>query len=567
MNQSAYWRERFAILETVAHKQSDVYLAELEELYHQTELSVRREIESWYQRFANNNGISLSEARKQLTSGQLAEFKWTVEQYIKAGQQGNLSKEWLRKLENASARFHVSRLEAVQMQIQQQIELLYGNQVDGMDTLLRELVSNGYTSSAFEIQKGLGIGWDLTALDQAKLTAILAKPWTTDGRTFRDRCWTNKRDLVDTLHKTLIQGMLRGDTPEKTIRTIQKRFGVSRYQARRLVHTETSYFTAISKNQMYHDLSVERIEIVETLDVRTCSVCQPMDGIVIPLTQYQPGITVPPFHPNCRGTTCPHFADMEGERAARNVDGEVYYVPANMTYAEWKKTFVDGGLKTGLSVALGDAKSTPITINDCVIGVETYGLPDGYGGVKKAVDVVTYTTPDGTKFIFPKKYNKAHQTMTPEQAIECWAKVPEAIRKKAQKEIVFVDYYNPADSYWKKHYKNFTHSYATGGDSITFYRYDYPHSSDYVVRTYCHEAGHYIDSSNATNNIRFSEQPAWTTAMKNDKITSGKDSPTTYGKNAPTEDFAESVAEYQKDHLAFSQEFPERTKLLVQILK
>lgn len=79
MNQSAYWRERFAILETVAHKQSDVYLAELEELYHQTELSVRREIESWYQRFANNNGISLSEARKQLTSGQLAEFKWTVE--------------------------------------------------------------------------------------------------------------------------------------------------------------------------------------------------------------------------------------------------------------------------------------------------------------------------------------------------------------------------------------------------------------------------------------------------------------------------------------------------------
>lgn len=349
MNQAAYWRERFAILEAAAHEKSDTYLAEMERLYHHTEISVRREIESWYQRFANHNGISLSEARKQLAAGQLAEFKWTVEQYIKAGQQGNLSKEWLRKLENASARFHVSRLEAIQMQIQQQIELLYGNQVDGIDALLRKLVSDGYTSAAFEIQKGLGIGWDLTALNQAKLTAILAKPWTTDGRTFRDRCWKNKDALVNTLHKTLIQGILRGDAPEKTIRTIQKAFGTERYKAKRLVHTETSYFTAVSKRQMYHDLDIEQIEIVETLDARTCSICQPMDGMVITKAQYEPGVTVPPFHPNCRGTTCPYFADMEGERAARSTDGKVSYVPASMTYAEWKKVFVDGGVKNRLT--------------------------------------------------------------------------------------------------------------------------------------------------------------------------------------------------------------------------
>ena len=48
---------------------------------------------------------------------------------------------------------------------------------------------------------------------------------------------------------------------------------------------------------------------------------------------------------------------------------------------------------------------------------------------------------------------------------------------------------------------------------------------------------------------------------------SGVDSPTVYGENAPTEDFAESVAEYQKDSAAFSKKFPERAKLLIQILK
>ena len=377
MNQAAYWRERFAILEAAAHEKSDTYLAEMERLYHHTEISVRREIESWYQRFANHNGISLSEARKQLAAGQLAEFKWTVEQYIKAGQQGNLSKEWLRKLENASARFHVSRLEAIQMQIQQQIELLYGNQVDGIDALLRKLVSDGYTSAAFEIQKGLGIGWDLTALNQAKLTAILAKPWTTDGRTFRDRCWKNKDALVNTLHKTLIQGILRGDAPEKTIRTIQKAFGTERYKAKRLVHTETSYFTAVSKRQMYHDLDIEQIEIVETLDARTCSICQPMDGMVITKAQYEPGITVPPFHPNCRGTTCPYFADMEGERAARSESGKVSYVPSDMTYPEWsEKYLVNSGKGRIIKLnQVGYQHTEPVIMTQTVRKLASTGKP------------------------------------------------------------------------------------------------------------------------------------------------------------------------------------------------
>ena len=299
MKNADYWRGRFAILENSAHKQADEYLQTLEDIYREAEQSVQRDIESWYQRFATNNKVTLAEARKMLTTGQLEEFKWTAEQYVKAAQRANLSEDWIKKLENASTRFHVSRLEAIQLQIQQEMELLFGNQVDGIDDLLKDVVSNGYTRGAFEVQKGIGLGWDFTALNQKKLETLLSKPWTTDGRTFRDRCWTNKADLVDTVNKELIQGMLRGDPPAKIITAIQKQFGTSRYKARRLVHTETSYFNATSKVQMYKDLGVDQIEIVETLDSRTCAVCQPLDGTVVPLSQYEPGVTVPPFHPNC----------------------------------------------------------------------------------------------------------------------------------------------------------------------------------------------------------------------------------------------------------------------------
>jgi SPP1 gp7 family putative phage head morphogenesis protein len=379
MRNAEYWRGRFSILEENAHKQSDQYLQSLEDMFMNAQRTVQADIERWYGRFATNNGISLMEARKMLTTGQLEEFKWTAEQYVKAAQRADLSPEWIKKLENASTRFHVSRFEAIQLQIQQQIELLYGNQLDGVDSLLKQIVSDGYTHTAFEVQKGVGLGWDITGLDQKKLETLLSKPWTTDGRTFRDRCWLNKNDLVGSVSKSLTQGLLRGDSPAKITTAIQKQFGVHRYKAGRLVNTETTYFNAVATKECYKDLDVEMVEIIETLDSHTCSICGGLDGKVIPISQYEPGVTVPPFHPNCRGTTAPAIdPKYAGERAARNANGDVYYVPGNMSYSEWKKTFVDNGSKDGLTLAtIGSIiKNTVSMVKSEGSNVQTVGRID-----------------------------------------------------------------------------------------------------------------------------------------------------------------------------------------------
>lgn len=393
MRNADYWRGRFSILEDSAHREAQKTIQDMEELYLDAQRSVQKEIESWYARFAVNNQISLTDARKWLTAGQLEEFHWSVEQYIKIGEQAGLDAAWLKKLENASARFHISRLEAVQTGIQQQLELLYGNQVDSLDALLKKVVGNGYTHTAFEVQKGVGLGWDITGLDQKKLETLLSKPWTTDGRTFRDRCWLNKNDLVGSVSKSLTQGLLRGDSPAKITTAIQKQFGVHRYKAGRLVNTETTYFNAVATKECYKDLDVEMVEIIETLDSHTCSICGGLDGKVIPISQYEPGVTVPPFHPNCRGTTAPAIdPKYAGERAARNADGDVYYVPANMKYADWVQTFVNGGSKAGLTAATATAildiveqatgakKGTSMAIQDAVKGSNpNYSRGSAYG--------------------------------------------------------------------------------------------------------------------------------------------------------------------------------------------
>lgn len=346
-----YWRERYKLVEEASYKKAVECNKRLAEIYKSAERSVVKDIESWYARFADDNKISIAEARRLLGTKELEEFRWDVNEYIRIGEQAqNLSAEWQKKLRNASAKVHVSRLEAIQLQIQQQAEMLYSNQLDTMDKHLGDVLSDGYLRSHFTAMKGLGIGYDFTKLDTDTIEKLLKKPWTADGRTFTDRCWQGKQELLNGIQTDMLQGMLRGDDMRKVRDNVAQRFGVSQYKAGRLVYTETSYFNSLAKKKHYEELGVKEVEIVETLDSRTCSYCGSMDGKVVPLSEYSPGITVPPFHPNCRGTTAPAEEDGElesiGERIARGADGKTYYVPQNMTYEQWLKqreTLENGG--------------------------------------------------------------------------------------------------------------------------------------------------------------------------------------------------------------------------------
>ena len=211
----------------------------------------------------------------------------------------------------------------------------------------------------------------------------------------------------------------------------------------------------------------------------------------------------------------------------------------------------------------------PITVGgvEVVVSNESRGLADGYGGIKTTKEATVYTTKDGKQFVFPKSNDPKKQTMTPDKAVASWEKVPQPLKQQAQDVIEFVDYYNPADSYWRKKYKNFPHSYAIGGDKITFFRYEQEHRADRITRTYCHEIGHYIDTQRAVGGKRFSEGKVWGDAIAADFTLTKQKAPTKYGENSVIEDFAESVAEYAKDKEAFAKQFPNRAKIMEEIFK
>jgi SPP1 gp7 family putative phage head morphogenesis protein len=371
--QQEYWSKRMEQLEQSLHRPAEEVVHDLEGMYRQAERQIEADLSRWYSRFGNNNGVvSMAEARKLLTSGELKEFKWTLKEYREHAKD-NGNGQWDKQLENASARWHISRLEALKYQMQNTVEVLAGGQQDALDSLLKNTYLNGYGQTAFTLQSGIGIGFDIAGLSDRAIQTLLNKPWTLDGRNFSERIWGSKQALIGELHKELTQNMLRGGNLEDVIAKLQQKFNTSYNNAARLVYTEHAYAVSVATGESYRATGVNHVVFIATLDERTSEICQSMDGTIIEMKDYQPGITVPPLHPYCRSTTSPYYADMVGigERAARDEDGNTYYVPRDMTYPEWADTFLkdpdtgESGSKDGLTpvgagaiLSLADCKTT-----------------------------------------------------------------------------------------------------------------------------------------------------------------------------------------------------------------
>lgn len=344
---SEYWQQRFGQLENASHQEAMTVYSRIEESFYQAQKEIENKINSWYVRFANNNEITINEAKKLLNSNELKEFKWNVQEYIKYGHENELNEHWMKELENASTKYHVSRLEALKIQTQQTMEKLFGNELDEVDNLTKNSYINNYFHTMFEYQKGFNVGFNVTNIDQNKLSKIVNKPWAVDEKNFSERIWGNKTKLINELHNELTKMCLTGKSPDESIKYLSKKFNTSKAQAGNLIMTENAYFSQLAQKDCFNALDIEKYEIVATLDSHTSEICKEQDGKVYNMKDYQPGLTAPPFHNYCRSTTVPHFDDnfdLEGERAARDEDGKTYYVSDKMKYDDWYKKYVQNQL-------------------------------------------------------------------------------------------------------------------------------------------------------------------------------------------------------------------------------
>ena len=376
MRSGEYWKERMELLQENLMQRADALVPELEQTYQRAADHIQKEIESFYQRYAKEEKISFVEAKQNLTALEKKRLTVSLQQYIRVAQDAEADPKWIKALKKASVQRRVTRLEALKLQICQQIEVLAGHKSSGLTKTLGEIFEEGYYRTTYEIQKGLGVGAEFAPLDVRKINKVLAKPWSPDGESFSQRVWKDRAKLLHEMDTTLTEGIITGDSPQRIIAKMQKALGSSRNVTGRLVLSEGAAFSAIARQESYDQLKVEEFQYLATLDGSPCSRCAARDLETFPVKEYVIGVTAPPLHPFCRCTTVPFFKDgftVGGQRAARNEKSKVYYVPEEMSYEEWKKAFVNGEkeilsrletVKSGKSYKKQPSKKDDFTIKE-----------------------------------------------------------------------------------------------------------------------------------------------------------------------------------------------------------
>lgn len=340
----SYFEERNIELYLKNEQTVAQYYHKLEKAFIRSKNEIQRTIESFYTRYAKENGLSYYESQMAINSAEIMELREFIEHSL-----NNINNKYSKSLELASLRHRISRYEALQMQIDAMLTGLYSKDYEEASIdKLKHIYTNTYEMGRFNIDKLRGYGKAFSTIDENSLVKLIQYPF--NGASFSSRIWKQKEHLQGAIMESLTTMLVQGSHPSKLSKELSDKFKTKRFDAYRLLHTESSYLTNRATIDSYIDDGVKKYQILATLDSKTCSICGSKDNKIIELKESLAedeknivGLDLPPFHPLCRCTTVPYddeFIEDSETRVARDENGEYIDVPASMGYGEWREKFV-----------------------------------------------------------------------------------------------------------------------------------------------------------------------------------------------------------------------------------
>lgn len=334
-HETDYWKKRQEQLFLQGEKSIKEYYKELKKAFTIAQNEIKLQLFEFYSQYAKENGVSFVEAQKRLSQTELK----GLQEYIERVQQTMGTYDLT--LSNMSIKARVTRLEALQMQIDAILQELYATSYEQKGKeVLTNIYEDNYNQLWYHSDKYLGIHQEFSHINPRDVEQVISYPF--NGQNFSQRLWKQKDFLQMKLNECLTHSLILGTEPSKLAKDFATHFERREYEAYRLLHTETSYVLEQSTLAGYKESGVEYYKILATLDQKTSDICKKQDGKVYAVSEAVVGVNYPPFHIFCRTTTVPEYEDVpaEGFRMARGEDGKPMKVPADMTYLEWEKKYL-----------------------------------------------------------------------------------------------------------------------------------------------------------------------------------------------------------------------------------
>lgn len=278
-------------------KKTDGCEAELMMLYDECAYSLEKEIRAFYQKFAKDNQLSEAEAGQLLSGKEWSSWRKTIEGYLSEIDESGKDSKIALELNTLAAKTQLSRKEQLLSNVYHNMAQLAGRSEKELDSLLSDLVRTNYDRKSYDLQNILKVGFTVGKVDEQMLRGILEFPWS--GERFSKRIWGNTDKLAALARREITYGFMAGSSVDKMTDIIAKEMQTGRYQARRLVRTESIYFANQGQMAAYKQAGIRKYQWLGG----GCEDCARLNGMVFDVDAAIAGENLPPLHPNCKCTT------------------------------------------------------------------------------------------------------------------------------------------------------------------------------------------------------------------------------------------------------------------------
>ena len=300
-----YWRSREENARSKALAADYNRSLEIKGIYQRMTAEIDKNINAFYQKYADKNGLTYAEVQKRVAKLDIDEYSAKAAYYVKNRKNKAIafSETANQEMEIYNLTMKVNRLEMLKANIGLEM-------VNGFSELENYMQAEVTAEGIAEFQRQAGILGE-TINENAKNAGVLpdasykTEKFTHEGKQYftfstdgPDRIWTHYGELKANLDGLLARALVNGEGSGKLISDLRKAMNVSEFNARRLIVTETARVRTEAQRQAMTAAGVIYYEYM-ALGANPCADCADLDGQMFPVADMKPGQNAPPMHPFC----------------------------------------------------------------------------------------------------------------------------------------------------------------------------------------------------------------------------------------------------------------------------
>ena len=283
-----YWEKRSTELMKRLEKGTEKTIDSLIKAYEQATKDINKEISRIYKNYAKDSGLS-KETLVQLLNRKETDthYKNLLEVINNNITDESIKKKLLAKYNAPAYSYRISRYEALQQNIDIELKKLANIEQQITEIRYVDTIQEGYYHAIFDIQRGTGLGFSFSQIDNKTINLLLNENWI-DKANFSQRIWQNSEKLGEYLRMQLTADSMSGKSIQNIAKELSEYMNVGLYNATRLVRTEVNHFANEAEMLSYEELEIEKYRFIATLDNVTCEHCAELDNRIFNVKDRKP---------------------------------------------------------------------------------------------------------------------------------------------------------------------------------------------------------------------------------------------------------------------------------------